>query len=284
MTEQKHWSQQQETTSTLGIRVLLGIFRLGGRALFHLTLWPVVVFFWLTVARSRNASSAYLRQMARFTGTTVPFLGSLRHLMRFSDTILDKILAVSGSFGAQDLNVVNAEDILDDPRGGVIITAHTGCIELCQVISEGQRTGRTLHVLVHTVHAVRFNKLVRKINPQFAVNHIEVTSIGPQTAMELSDFIDRGDWIVIVADRTPIGSSSTIDISFLGRKAPFASVHPCARARLPRLEHDLHARNFSFVEGPLPRGICQNRRTSSREPPRAKCCYCRNGRTLGKNA
>ena len=223
MTEQKHWSQQQETTSTLGIRVLLGIFRLGGRALFHLTLWPVVVFFWLTVARSRNASSAYLRQMARFTGTTVPFLGSLRHLMRFSDTILDKILAVSGSFGAQDLNVVNAEDILDDPRGGVIITAHTGCIELCQVISEGQRTGRTLHVLVHTVHAVRFNKLVRKINPQFAVNHIEVTSIGPQTAMELSDFIDRGDWIVIVADRTPIGSSSTIDISFLGRKAPFAA-------------------------------------------------------------
>ncbi len=223
MNEQKHWSQEQENTSTLGIRVLLGIFRLGGRALFHLSLWPVVVFFWLTVSRSRNASRAYLQQMARFTGTSAPFLGSLRHLMRFSDTILDKILAVSGSFGPQDLNVVNADEILNDARGGIIVTAHTGCVELCQVMSETQQARRRLHVLVHTVHAVRFNNLIRKINPQFAVNHIEVTSIGPQTAVELSSFIERGDWIVIVADRTPIGSSSTINISFLGKKAPFAA-------------------------------------------------------------
>ncbi len=223
MNEQKHWSQEQENTSTLGIRVLLGIFRLGGRALFHLSLWPVVVFFWLTVSRSRNASRAYLQQMARFTGTSAPFLGSLRHLMRFSDTILDKILAVSGSFGPQDLNVVNADEILNDARGGIIVTAHTGCVELCQAMSETQQARRHLHVLVHTVHAVRFNNLIRKINPQFAVNHIEVTSIGPQTAVELSSFIERGDWIVIVADRTPIGSSSTINISFLGKKAPFAA-------------------------------------------------------------
>ena len=223
MNEQKHWSQEQENTSTLGIRVLLGIFRLGGRALFHLSLWPVVVFFWLTVSRSRNASRAYLQQMARFTGTSAPFLGSLRHLMRFSDTILDKILAVSGSFGPQDLNVVNADEILNDARGGIIVTAHTGCVELCQAMSETQQARRRLHVLVHTVHAVRFNNLIRKINPQFAVNHIEVTSIGPQTAVELSSFIERGDWIVIVADRTPIGSSSTINISFLGKKAPFAA-------------------------------------------------------------
>ena len=223
MNEQKHWSQEQENTSTLGIRVLLGIFRLGGRALFHLSLWPVVVFFWLTVSRSRNASRAYLQQMAGFTGTSAPFLGSLRHLMRFSDTILDKILAVSGSFGPQDLNVVNADEILNDARGGIIVTAHTGCVELCQAMSETQQARRRLHVLVHTVHAVRFNNLIRKINPQFAVNHIEVTSIGPQTAVELSSFIERGDWIVIVADRTPIGSSSTINISFLGKKAPFAA-------------------------------------------------------------
>ena len=181
MNEQKHWSQEQENTSTLGIRVLLGIFRLGGRALFHLSLWPVVVFFWLTVSRSRNASRAYLQQMARFTGTSAPFLGSLRHLMRFSDTILDKILAVSGSFGPQDLNVVNADEILNDARGGIIVTAHTGCVELCQAMSETQQARRRLHVLVHTVHAVRFNNLIRKINPQFAVNLIEFTSICPQT-------------------------------------------------------------------------------------------------------
>lgn len=77
-------------------------------------------------------------------------------------------------------------------------------------------------MLVHTQHAVRFNAIIRKINPRFAVHHIEVTTIGPETAIELSEFIEKGDWIVIVADRTPIGSQSTITIPFLGRPAPFA--------------------------------------------------------------
>lgn len=220
--DERHWSQMHETTSTLGIRILLAIFRFGGRALFHLTLWPVAFFFWATSDRARRASREYLAQMERFAGRRRPRLGTLAHILRFSDTILDKLLAVSGTFTSRDLRIVGGEAILSDPRGGVIVTAHTGCVELCQEISETQRTARGLHVLVHTAHAARFNAIIRKINPRFAVDHIEVTTIGPETAILLSEFIERGDWIVIVADRTPIGSESTIAIPFLGRPAPFA--------------------------------------------------------------
>lgn len=220
--DEKHWSQINESTSTLGIRFLLAVFRLGGRTLFHLTLWPVALFFWAFSARARRASSEYLAQMARFTSQRPPRLGSLAHILRFSDTILDKLLAVSGTFTPHDLRVEGGAEVLADPRGGVIVTAHTGCVELCQEISETQRIDRGLHVLVHTQHAVRFNAIIRKINPRFAVHHIEVTTIGPETAIELSEFIEKGDWIVIVADRTPIGSQSTITIPFLGRPAPFA--------------------------------------------------------------
>ena len=219
---EKHWSQINESTSTLGIRFLLAVFRLGGRTLFHLTLWPVALFFWAFSARARRASSEYLTQMARFTSQRPPRLGSLAHILRFSDTILDKLLAVSGTFTPHDLRVEGGAEVLADPRGGVIVTAHTGCVELCQEISETQRIDRGLHVLVHTQHAVRFNAIIRKINPRFAVHHIEVTTIGPETAIELSEFIEKGDWIVIVADRTPIGSQSTITIPFLGHPAPFA--------------------------------------------------------------
>lgn len=40
----KHWSETQEKTNTAGISLLLTVFRLGGRTLFHLSLWPVIVF------------------------------------------------------------------------------------------------------------------------------------------------------------------------------------------------------------------------------------------------
>ena len=44
---ERHWSETGEKTSTAGITVLLALFQLGGRTLFHLSLWPVIVFYWL---------------------------------------------------------------------------------------------------------------------------------------------------------------------------------------------------------------------------------------------
>ena len=220
---ERHWSEIGESTSTLGIRLLLAAFRLGGRPLFHLTLWPVALFFWAFSPRARRASRAWLAQVAACGGPRPPRLGSLAHILRFSDTILDKILAVSGALGARDLRAEGTEALLADPRGAVIVTAHTGCVELCQEISSTRREQRGLRILVHTAHAARFNALLQKLNPRFALEHIEVSSIGPQTAVELSEALARGDWVVIVADRTPIGSESTFCIPFLGRPAPFAT-------------------------------------------------------------
>lgn len=42
-----HWAGIRETTFVWGIRILYGFFRLGGRPLFWLSLWPVVAVYWL---------------------------------------------------------------------------------------------------------------------------------------------------------------------------------------------------------------------------------------------
>ena len=224
MTGERHWSEQTETTSLWGIRLLMAVFRLGGRVSFFLTLWPVVLVFWLVSGNARRASNSWLRQVALFARGPAPGpFASLRHLWRFADTILDKLLAVSGFFTQDSLAVEGAEELLSDKRGAVLVTAHTGCLELCQMLGEANPdTRRPVTVLVHTRHAVRFNAMIARLNPRFAVNHIEVTELTPQTAIDMAERIARGHWIVIVADRTPIGSQAVLPVTFMGRPAPVA--------------------------------------------------------------
>lgn len=228
MTE-NHWSETQEKTSTTGISLLLGIFRLGGRTLFHITLWPVIVFYWLANPLARRASSRYLTHIANCQGKSAPTsFASLRHIWRFADTILDKLLAVSGFFSAKDLEVNGLDGLFQDQRGAILITAHTGCLELCQFIGEAElaknaeTNKRRVYVLTHTTHAARFTGIIAKLNPKFAVRHLQVTEVGPQTAVQLSELVEAGHWIVIVADRTPIGSNACLSVPFLGESAPIA--------------------------------------------------------------
>ena len=83
----KHWSETQEKTNTAGISLLLTVFRLGGRTLFHLSLWPVIVFYWLVSPTARRASRLYLDHVARTKKEPRPgCLATLKHIWRFADT------------------------------------------------------------------------------------------------------------------------------------------------------------------------------------------------------
>ena len=161
-------------------------------------------------------------------------MATLKHIWRFADTILDKLLAVSGFFTAKDLAVEGVPELLADPRGAIIITAHTGCQELCQFIGETElekseaTKNRLVYVLTHTAHAARFTEVVSKLNPKFAVRHLQVTDVGPQTAVQMSEIIEAGHWIVIVADRTPIGSSACVRVPFWEKKPPWRSARFCS--------------------------------------------------------
>lgn len=82
-------------------------------------------------------------------------------------------------------------------------------------------------MLTHTTHAARFTEIVSKLNPKFAVRHLQVTDVGPQTAVQMSEIIEAGHWIVIVADRTPIGSSACVSVPFWEKKPPWRSALFC---------------------------------------------------------
>jgi len=148
---------------------------------------------------------------------------SLRHFACFAETLLDKTLAMSGRYPLDRLTVDGSEAIVENiaaGRGGLIITAHLGCLELMQA-SASLRAGLKINILVHTTHAESFNRILARLNPAAQVQLLQVSSFNAPTAMLLADRVAAGEWIAIAGDRIPISGDRVLRVSFLGKPAAF---------------------------------------------------------------
>ncbi|MEZ5545144.1 MAG: acyltransferase [Lysobacteraceae bacterium] len=220
-----HWARIGESTFTLGIWFLYGIHRVFGRWPFRLCLYPVVLAHWLLRPGVRQASMQYLQRLQAATGT----LGrepsrrdSLRHVALFSETLLDKLLAVTGRYPFAKVRTQGREELyeyLSHGRGAMIITAHMGCMEMCRAMGEAR--GAKINILVHTRHAERFNRLLENLSPGHGVRLLEVAQTDPAFASKLAERIEAGELVAVAGDRVPVTASQTVEAQFLGHTAQF---------------------------------------------------------------
>lgn len=220
MTTPDHWSRRAERTSVFGIRFLLGVHRLFGRSPFLVVLTPVLFFYWFTNRTLREASFSWLRAV----GIRPTHGAGLRHLRRFAETLTDGFLAAAGRMSPDMLRVEGDELFQADPptRGCIILTAHTGCREILQIASS-HATHHPIVVLQYTSHARRFNELLREAGAVPSnLRFFEVGNVTPNLAMELSDLVEKGAYLIIAGDRSPTGSERAVTTcSFMERPALF---------------------------------------------------------------
>lgn len=218
----RHWASIDEISFVAGMRLLFLVARWFGRWPFRVVLYPVLGWYLLTKPLPRRASRDYLRRVADYTGAAVP--GVLRHFAAFGESILDKMLLWGGVFRLDTVDVHGAELITDavaQGRGGLLVCAHLGNLELCRVLST-QRSDLKLTVLVHTKHAQAFNQMLARLNPQSQLNLLQVTELSPATAMMLAERVARGEFVVIAGDRVPVSHNPRVAVAdFLGAPAPF---------------------------------------------------------------
>jgi predicted LPLAT superfamily acyltransferase len=217
----RHWASLGENTFVAGTWLLWGVYRVFGRALFRVCLFPVVVWYWAASPRARAASLEYLQRVQAVYGVIGHAPGwrdTLRHFLSFAETLLDKLLAISGRYPFQRVRLEGADAVLRtmaSGRGALIVTAHVGCLELCRAFAD--RDGRfALTVLVHTAHAERFNRILQRLDPGSRVRLMQVSEVGAATAVLLSDCIARGELVAIVGDRVPVHTDRTTTLPFLG--------------------------------------------------------------------
>ena len=180
---------------------------------------------WLANGLARRASLQYLQRLQAHSGAlgrAPNWLDSLRHFALFGDTMLDKLLALGRRYPAQRLQLHDNEALqrIGRAQGGVFLTAHVGCLELCQVMAE-QVPGLRLTALVHTAHAERFNRMMRRLDETTRVELLQVTDLGPADAVKLAERVARGEFVAIAGDRVPLRGGRTVNAPFLGRPAPF---------------------------------------------------------------
>jgi len=217
-----HWASINEISFVAGMRLLFWICRMFGRWPFRIVLYPVLGWYVLTKPLPRRASQEYLRRVAAFTSTALP--GVLHHFAAFGESILDKMLLWGGLFTLDSVDLHGTELITDavaQGRGGLLICAHLGNLELCRVLSR-QRPDIKLTVLVHTRHAQAFNDMLGRLNPESQLNLMQVTEMSPATAIVLSERIARGEFVVIAGDRVPVSHNPRVALAdFIGAPAAF---------------------------------------------------------------
>lgn len=217
----RHWSRLAERGAWWGLWLSGHACRLLGRSGCLVVLAPAVLYFLLAGSDQRHASRDFL---ARARGRPASFLDIYRHFMSFAARGVDGFRAWSGAISPGSVTTVTPDTLralATDRAGALLVVSHLGNVDLARALLDDAARAR-LTILVHTRHAVHYNRLLATIRPEAALNLIEVTDIGPETAIDLRQRIDRGEWVVIAGDRTPVtGADHVSVVPFLGAEAGF---------------------------------------------------------------
>jgi len=221
-----HWAQLSEAGALTGMRLMIFAYRLGGRPLFRICLFPVILYYFLFRGQARRSSISYLR-ILRTAGaiSSTSWIGfqSFAHFWSFANALIDKFAVWMGNITMQNIDIIGCElpdKMLAEGEGGVLLMSHLGNFEICRCLST-RNPNLKLTVLMHTRHAEKFNHL---LNQQIGDNNIEilqVTEITPATAMVLSERIERGEFIAIAGDRIAVNHPENwVSVNFFGQPAP----------------------------------------------------------------
>lgn len=219
-----HWSAQRERGSLLLLRLVLVLYRAGGRQLCLLLMPFIVGWYWLFAATARANSLDYLRKLHVSDPANSPFVKppgrwqSYRHLLSFGESILDKMEAWLGRIAMAQLQLHGHEHLRRHyQRGLLIVVSHFGNIEFLRALRAEH--SQRINVLVYQRHADQFNQFLKLLNPKADVSLLSVDELGLETAILLQQKLDAGEWVILAADRVPVASSRSAALPFLGAPA-----------------------------------------------------------------
>ncbi|MGI1679083.1 MAG: hypothetical protein K6L75_10150 [Cellvibrionaceae bacterium] len=221
------WSEIKDSGSVLGMRFLFFIYRVLGRKVFFVFLFPAICYYMITRPVARKASLDFMRRCQKMGAIDARkrllFL-SFRHFMSFGGCILDKLSVWAGGIDIKGVTYEGKDSfmsLVNSGQGAVVIASHLGNVEASQVVADTHKRFK-LNILVHTKNAEKFNKILQELGGNSALTLMQVTETSPATAILLSEKINSGESVVTTGDRTPVnGGGRQSEVNFLGEKANF---------------------------------------------------------------
>ncbi|GGB07947.1 glycosyltransferase family 2 protein [Agarivorans gilvus] len=226
--KQAHWSSMAERGSLWGLKLTLLGYRLGGRYLAKLLLYPAIAYFFISGGTTRRASQAFLAKAAAQPASPLPakpgWKQSFAHFLSFGSASLSRLDAWSQKMTRAEVDFPNKAmlvETLKAKQGAVLLTSHLGHIEMCRALAETEYRTR-INVVVLTENANKFNKMLAELNPDSQLNLIHISEFTPDLGIRLAQYVENGELIAIAADRTPADSYGRVNYhEFMGALAPF---------------------------------------------------------------
>lgn len=227
--DDKDWYKTQERGSALGLRAALWIYRLGGARSLRLLAEFLALYFFATGTEARRASGDYLARLFEACGP-LPGLPArpgwrqrYRHIRTYTLSQVDRFL---GWIDATDAQLHFPEEeafhaLRGSGKGVLFLSAHMGNLDMLRGLASAKGFDG-LNALVYSEHVVRFQALLKAINPKYEAHLIHVKEDGPATVIALADRIAKGECLFVKADRPPVGAQARrMAVPFLGREAQF---------------------------------------------------------------
>ena len=221
-----HWASLPESGSTAWLWIMYLSYVWIGRPLFRLLLWPGSWYFITVRPVARRASIEYQRRvgvLAADSGAWQAWRAAGRARAPLRRHAARQGAGVDWWPRARRHTARSRSSLrraVDENRGGVLVVAHFGNLEVLRRMGEHAKQLR-LHILVHTRHAERFNRVLTRMNPQSAERLLQVTEVDTATIAHLAARVELGDFVVIAADRVPVTSERVLYVPFLGADAAF---------------------------------------------------------------
>ena len=226
----RHWSEQNERGNSLGLQTLMTLYRVFGMTFIQALLLPVTLYFVIQHHIARQSSQAFLKRVQAqraalgLSAMTVNRFSTFRHIYTFSLATFEKVRAWHDEQINLDIKFPNRPEmqrLKASVRGGLIICSHLGYNDLIRAIA--QRSNRaTVNILVYHQHAMKYNALIKKINPDSNVNLIHVNKIIPEIAILLKEKVDKGELVFVAGDRTSHERHGRdVILPFIGENAAF---------------------------------------------------------------
>lgn len=245
----QHWADHQERGSFWLMKLTAALVRLLGRRVLSPLIHVIVAYFFLFGRRARRSAWQYQQRLRQWNAGQTPAPGSwqvFRQFMAFAEALLDKLDVWNGKLRIEDIEIHDPAGLrqqLHGARGQMLVGAHLGNLEVCRALAEiGEQV--TMNVLVHTRHAERFNRLLGEAGAT-NLRLIQVSELDPAVMLQLSERLERGEWLAIAGDRVPLHGGRTVEVDFLGHRAAFpqgpwllAGMLECPLNLLFCLKHD----------------------------------------------
>jgi predicted LPLAT superfamily acyltransferase len=221
-----HWASVAERGAYWGLGILALLYRVVGRYGCMVAVFPIALYFNLTSPAQRRASREFLRRAYQAKGVDYNpgWLATFKHSFGFARKTVDTFAAWLG--GIEPATIVAADKrapdrVAESGQGILLIVSHFGNIEISRALLDDEQRAR-IKILVHTVHAENFARVLRQFRPEAMADTIQVTEMNPGTMFVLKEAIERGHWVAIAGDRTPVRGDERISIApFFGHDAPF---------------------------------------------------------------